>query len=303
MLKRICIAVALVWALITMIQPAVARPDQGMGYFDAIDVSSDSSSFDIHLVTRGAKYPAIRLANTYAISIADIAEVQNHTLILHPPNGNTYPDVISLTIFAPQLHQIRAAGPIDIHAEQLDVPYLDVELIDSASLTFSGKRIPLRTLNMSGHTNVRANGIYTHDISLTLKDDSHAVLLGRLGLRQLIMTGNSRLKAYWIDGQNTQIELHHSAAAFLAGKTHSLDVNLFDKSYLDGKFLRAFLGYIQTHQRTRADVSVGDTLNSQSHDESDIYYYRRPRQNNEFITSQGAILNMSEIGQHGYPIP
>lgn len=304
MLKRIALIMTLIVGIMTTAQ-AASLSHQSTACFNAIEISSDSSSFEIHLAptSKSNQHCGISLSNQYPISLSDIAEVSGNTLILHPPHGNTYPDVIALTVFAPQIHRIAAYGPIQITAKQLQTAYLDVDLMDTASLSLSGKQIPLRMLTMRGQTSIRASGINADATSLFLQDDSHAVLLGRIGLEQLVMTGNSRLKAYWVDGKNTRIELHHKAAAFLAGKTDAIDANLFDKSYLDGKFLRAFTGYIATNQRARADVSVQDTLNSQSHDESDIYYYRRPRQNNEYLSSHGAILDMSEIGQHGYPIP
>ena len=82
----------------------------------------------------------------------------------------------------------------------------------------------------------------------------------------------------------------NSGEVLLAGVAELLDAQISGNFQLKAKYLRAEKAYINARQHARADVYVKDSLSALASDNSNVYYYRRPRLIGQYMRQAGSVM-------------
>ena len=96
-------------------------------------------------------------------------------------------------------------------------------------------------------------------------------------LIKFLKLGNGRINIDWIKTDSLIIEGSGSGPVYLAGETDNLVIKLMRKARLHARYLRAQKAHVFTTDNAIAEIFVLDTLGAYAVNNSNIYYYKRPK--------------------------
>jgi hypothetical protein len=150
----------------------------------------------------------------------------------------------------------------------------------------------LRYVDIHGSGYTQVGGVTSPHLHVTLSDQAKLKLTGRAHLKRLDMSGSSWFSLSWEEGSTLIVHATDKAYIQIAGIINKLDVAITDFAQFNGRFLRAKRAFVKTHGNSVAKIS---TLNHQhllAADASDIRTYHLPEMKTDFMSYDGAVLDM-----------
>ncbi len=196
-------------------------------------------------------------------------------------------------ISTPVIHTIRYKGSGTLRAIGLNSPMVSVSLKTDGSAYLAGNPLNLRTLKLAGRGPVVIRGIKSDDLRIETKSHNRVHLTGEAQLKHIRFSGTGWLSMYWINGPSLYIEGKDDAYLQLAGNVKVLDVKLHERAHFNGQYVRADKTYIKTFDHSRADIHTSKVQNTLASDQSNIYYYKTPKFRNDHVVFSGNILNLN----------
>ena len=96
----------------------------------------------------------------------------------------------------------------------------------------------------------------------------------------------------WVKTPTLIVRGSNKAFIQLAGIANKLDVELWDFSQLNARYLRARRAFVKTHDNSVAKISTTSHQHLLATDASDIRQYNLPAMKTDFMAMEGAILDM-----------
>lgn len=212
--------------------------------------------------------------------------------------GKGYPKAPRLRadIYTNYLSSFAYHGSGNIVIKGLTSKCMDL-LIDNNRDTLIEGNFSLRRVKLmnSGHTKI--HGARGCAMFLSITDNAKLKLSGYTNIATLNMSGNSNLSLYWVKSKTLNINLKGNARLQLAGITEILNIELWDKSIFNGRYLMSQNSFVKTHNNSIAKISVTKNQHTLAQDRSDIHYYFLPKTKTDFMAENGAILDMREWEQ------
>lgn len=265
----------------------------------SIRIESGQTDYDVELVAN-TPYNRIRIiASQYPVTIGDITDLEHHELHIFQPGVRAASDQhIRLLIEVGDIDAVRFIGRGRLIAKGLDYQNFDLHIEGDIDAHLSGKRFGIRHFFAAGKARVFAKSLHTTHTNIEMRGQARANLRGEITLGDLQMSDAAWLDARWIRADIAKMRLRDSSQAFLAGIANILDVEAIDRSALNLRYLRANRGFVITRGRAQAKVWVREDLNTQALNKSDIYFYRNPAENNAMMADEGAVLDVSHVGEN-----
>ncbi len=152
----------------------------------------------------------------------------------------------------------------------------------------------LTSLNYKGTGAVIGNNLYSNYLNLSINNSGKTQLNGQMNVHQLTINGNGIFSLYWIKSHNLIIREFGNATVLLAGIADQLDVELWQNSRFNGRYLRAKQVFVKTHDHAIAGVNAMSAQHTLASDASDIYFYNLPNTRADFMAYNGSVLDMRD---------
>ncbi|GAB4223328.1 MAG: hypothetical protein Tsb005_18020 [Gammaproteobacteria bacterium] len=240
---------------------------------------------DIEIISSGHHRTPIQINDDGTVALT----IRNHdiyvdTTVSHYPQPH-------ITIYTNDLRHFAFYGNGQVSSDNLRTQKLSVDINGNTHVRWKGKDINLRELTVNGDNQITINDIKSHGLKAEIHNESRITLNGIVNINELTLTDNSYCKIEWVDSPSLQVFMSESAEIELAGIADTLDLEMKGDSYANTKYLRSADAYINTHNFARADVRVLDTLSTQTHDRSNVYYFKEPELTIPYMTGNGSVLS------------
>lgn len=271
-----------------------------MGYFNQLAVDAD---VDVKIVNQKRKKNLVIYSDPREANYV-YTKVKNGKLFVDVEHGHPRFGKMKIVVYTPYINYLNYEGSGNVHGN-IDTGLLDVDVDSTGSLNLSGK-IGLRKLHAAGKGYTSIRGIDTRDLAISMKGNPTVQLSGKAKISSLDYDGEGRMAFYWVDSQNLKIRGHGQAYVQLAGIVDRLDVELFDSSKFNGKYLRAKRGFVKTHDESLAEITILNKQHTVAMDNSNIYFYNAAKMGADFMGFNGSVLDFREAyhfatnNHHGY---
>ena len=211
--------------------------------------------------------------------------------------GAGYPryGAVQVEVDSRYLNSIEYHGMGTVSGTQLHTGLLEV-LIDNKGKTTLQGQIGLRKLNVRGGGYTEISSIDSPYLLVNISDKSIVRLSGKVNLAALDMNGTGRLSLYWVKSKELTIRGRGKAFIQLAGVVDKLNVELWETARFNGRYLRAQRAFVKTHNRSVAEISAVKRQHTLATDTSDIHFYNIPAMKADFMSYDGAVLDMRDLG-------
>ncbi len=241
----------------------------------------------------GYRYPEVILRG----DPRDLEEVmiksKNNSLVISLLEGYPRIGAVTVEIRAHDLKSFSYKGHGTIKGTNLHSGHLEL-CIDNPGDTTLGGAIILRKLNVSGGGTVQISGVTSPYLQLCIAGKTRVLLTGRINLPKLDLGDGARLNMYWVKSQALNICQRGRSFVELAGVVNKLDVELWDSAHFNGRYLRAKNAFVKTHDRAIADLVAIKHQHTLATDASDIYFYKVPDTEADFMAYAGSVLDMRD---------
>jgi hypothetical protein len=152
----------------------------------------------------------------------------------------------------------------------------------------------LSEVTVNGKTNLSlSKDIRSYGLVITAEGQDSVVLDGVYNVSKIIASGDSYVSIRWINSNKISINACECAQVFLAGVAKVIEARLGDAAYLDAKYLRPHIALVQTSGEAVAEVLSINSLYAFAEGRSNIYYFKRPRnQYLEYTSLSGNVLRL-----------
>lgn len=244
----------------------------------------------------GYKHPQVLLRG----DARDLAQVKtniaHNTLYITVGKGYPQHGLITADIRSTTLNSIRYIGKGQLNGNRINSNALNVFLNNPGTTKLSG-HIRLRHLEVNGSGFVQISGLASPYLNVHLKGNPKVQLSGVAKVGTIAINGDAWLSLYWIKSEYLTIKAKKAARFQLAGSANVLDLELWDKAYYKGRYLRADRSFVKTHGQSVAEIASVKHQSNLATDASNIYYYNLPDTRADFMAFNGSVLDMREWSQ------
>ncbi len=228
------------------------------------------------------------------------SKVVNGVLYVSAPKDTPQFGGLQVDIYTRYLNAFEYHGAGLVMGAGLRVSLLDL-VIDNPGQTRLAGRIGLHSLDVKGGGYTQIAGINSPNLQLKIADNSQVKLAGRVNLTELNLKdkhSGGRLSVYWVKSRALVVRGGGKSFIQLAGVVDKLDVELWDQSHFNGRYLRAERAFIKTHDQSLADISAVKRQHTLAMDTSDIHFYNLSTLRTDYMADMGAVLDFRD---HGTP--
>ena len=151
----------------------------------------------------------------------------------------------------------------------------------------------LKGLTVAGPTSVRAVDVHSNGLVIHSSGTGNILLRGKIKLNRIKQSGHNQINLRWVDSSTVYIDSKGSGSIRLAGVAKVLYTRLSGNATLHAQYLRTHYVQVQTKNQSEAYVCPTNTLRAFAFDNSNVYYYKYPRNITRHGTRSGNILQMA----------
>lgn len=238
-----------------------------------------------HVIVSGDRRDLLKLNTTVKNNILNMVFQKKYPRFLD----------VNVEIFSNHLSSFEYHGSGSITGNQLRTRWLDL-VIDNKGRTILKGDLGLRKLYLSGDGYTEITGINSPLLMVKISGNQTFVTKGILNLSSLEIDGNSSISLYWIKSRVLTIRGKGHSFIQLAGAVEHLDVDLCGSARFNGRYLRAERAFVKTRGHAFAEVSAVRRQHTLAKDNSDIQFFNLPVIRTDFMSSNGAVLDMRDLG-------
>lgn len=208
----------------------------------------------------------------------------------------TYPHYgrVRVDINSRYLNVFEYHGVGIIRGKGLNSRLLDLIIENQGPTTLQGQ-LGVHYLYITGNGYSQIQGIQSPDLKIKLAGQAKVKLVGVVHLTHLNMKGDSWLSFYWVKSDFLSIRGYDKSFIQLAGAVDKLDVELWNQSRFNGRYLRAQRSFVKTHHESVAEISAVKRQHTLATDISDIRFFNIPNMKTDFMAFGGAVLDMRDL--------
>lgn len=284
--------------------PAYGSYRVQLPYFNEVEIHSGDRIFDVRIIAN-TPYHDLQIINpTINPKVMYKIEGSKLQIALQDSKVEIEDEVVAIVIRCPgELRSLSFRGDGQLIGVKMDSSFFNLEVAGDGVVQLQGKSINLHHAHFTDTSHTKVLGVNSHFLNIEMYKQAEAILYGDINAKNVSLYDTSRLIMYWINSSDLAIRQQASTYLYLAGVTNILDAIVEDKSRLDARYLRTKRGFVITQGNAHADVQVSNDLNTQARGDSDIYFFKEPRQNNPRMTSNGAVLDMNNLDRLRREIP
>ena len=242
----------------------------------------------------GYRYPEVILRGDPRDLEEVVVEGKNNKVVVKLMKDYPRYGGVTAEIRANQLKSFSYTGKGTITATDLHSGQLELS-IDNPGQTTLGGAIILRKLTASGGGTVQISGITSPHLQLRITGKTKVLLTGMINLPRVVLEDGATLNMYWVKSNLLSICLRGNSSVHLAGIVNKLDMELWGTSHFNGRYLRVKNAFVKTHDRAVADLVAIKHQHTLATDASDIYYYKVPDTEADFMAYAGSVLDMRDL--------
>ncbi len=221
--------------------------------------------------------------------------VTNGTLRIVLARGYPKYGGVQVEIDSRYLNSFDYHGNGVVTGNQLRTSLLDVSIENDGSTLLKGA-FNLHKLELSGKGYTEIDGINSPNLQIKLSGKSRVKLVGWANISSLDLSNNGWLSMYWVKSKVLTVRGHGHTFIQLAGAVEHLDVELWDQAHFNGRYLRAERSFVKTHGKSVAEIAAVKRQHTLATDTSDILFFNLPVMKADFMSYNGAVLDMRELG-------
>lgn len=201
---------------------------------------------------------------------------------------------VTVDVGAKQLKMFMYRGKGNVTGRRLYSKKLDVIIISKKpSVTVLEGRMNLRHVILRGSGKVLIKNSGTkQQMDVTIVGKTRVKLLGTTNLQELTMADYSSLILPSIKTKRIKVTMEDYARLQIKGSAQWANIDLSGYSRFYGRYLKLNEAFVKTHNYARAYIAISDKQHTLAMDSSDIYYYKVPTYNNNFMGKSGSVLNL-----------
>lgn len=185
------------------------------------------------------------------------------------------------------IQQNRFVCPSNSRSQTLDVSNIANRNIN-AVIKISAAN--LKNITVTDGATISAQAFKANNLTVVAKDYGTINLAGHFNIKQIFQLGSGRINIDWIDSDSLNIEGQGHGPIYLAGRVNNLQVKLTGNAKLYARYLRAQKASAFTTDNALAEVMALDTLSAYAIDNSNIHYYKRPKDITIVTRDSGSVL-------------
>lgn len=164
----------------------------------------------------------------------------------------------------------------------------------SAKITIAIKS--LADIHTYNHASITSKQFNNHsEMNIEADNFSSIKLAGNFTINHITQKSIRPINVAWVKSHELSIDGYNSGRVTLSGSANHLYAKLHNNSQLNAEYLRAQNVTIKTNEYATAKVTAINLLSAFAHDNSNIYYYKQPK--NITRVSTGA-ANILQLGWH-----
>lgn len=151
----------------------------------------------------------------------------------------------------------------------------------------------LKKLTIAGPTNVRGTKVHSNGLTIDANGTGSVLLRGKIKLNRIKQTGQNHIDLRWIDSSTLYVSSDGSGSIRLAGVADTLYARLKNNAALHAQYLRTHFVQVQTKNKSAAFVCPIETLRAFALGDSNVYYYKYPKNVTRYSSQSGNVLQMA----------
>lgn len=266
-----------------------------LGYFTNLEIAGN---IDIEIKTGMQQSQLIITGHPQDLAHIHVKQ-ENDTVMIWPDSG--YPQCgrnpqgrVHIEVYTHFLNNLVLKDYQGrLQANNLNTPYFNADLDNNGTVLLNGK-IGLHDLIVSGNGKNLIQNINSQSVNIVMTDNPTVDLSGVANLEMLKAEGAGNLRLYWVDSDRLTIRQNGKTTVELSGIANFVDLELKDKSHFYGQYLRVKDGYIKTWDESTAYIQFLKAQSLLANDDSTISFYGKPPYQVNFMGKNGAALDMTD---------
>lgn len=261
--------------------------------FNAINVSGD---MQVKMIA-STQYSDVRLIGPVETVAHVVAKVANGTLFLRMSKQyrNKHVGKLVAIIRARHIDGVTYHGRNNFTAIDVKSPAMKLKIDTPGRVNLSGK-MGIDKLDLDGSGVINITGLQSHALTVNSTGRDVVNIMGVSNLHTLNFSGSGWMSIYWVNSPRLTVRGSGKAYVQVAGTVGLLDVKLCEHAYFNAHYLRTKKVFIKTYDFSRADLQTTTVQNALASDQSNIYYYKDPDFNADYMAHFGTVLSIADMG-------
>lgn len=189
-----------------------------------------------------------------------------------------------------RLTRVKHVGNGTISVLCTYTPCLDIVVRNAGTVNVSG-RVGIHSIyNTGGAINII--GADSRWLTVCATEKGVTKIAGYVNLKKLVVAGDSCVYIYWVNSNGAYVVLRDNARVGLAGSVNHVDMNLSGNARLGAQYLHGDEVYVQTHNNAHANVAAKRKMFASAMNSSSIYYFGAPGIVTSYASVKGSILHV-----------
>ena len=148
----------------------------------------------------------------------------------------------------------------------------------------------LEKITVTDDATVSGKKFKTNKLVVVAKNNGAINLEGRMNVHGVSQHGSGRINIDWVDADFIRVEGSGDGPIYLAGVAKKALIRLTKKATLNARYLRTEKSSVYTADKSLAEVWA-DNLDASAVDNSNIYYYKMPKDLNVTTSDAANVLH------------
>jgi len=148
----------------------------------------------------------------------------------------------------------------------------------------------LKMIVVAGRAIVNAKNFKSDDLTVIAKDRGSINIEGEFNVNKIVQHGRGRINVHWVHSDILYVEGYNNGPIYLSGRANDIMVKLMGNARLYARYLRARNVAVLTTDSAIAEVSALDMLSAYAVDDSNIFYYKKPKDITVVTRDSGNVL-------------
>lgn len=197
---------------------------------------------------------------------------------------------ITAVVSVTQLNHFAFSGDGNVSGKGLRASMMDMQLFINGKVDLSGK-LGIRDLSVTGTNKITLKGVSSRNLNISMNGDVDVKMQGVANLQTMKYSGKGKLALHWVDSPDLEVMGFGEAKVHLAGVARYFHAVTHDKSLLDARYLRVEKAYVKARDFSMIRLTPVNEFNAYATEHGRIYYYEIPKAKIDFMAQNGSVLN------------
>lgn len=256
--------------------------------FTAVNIIGDDINLKLHT---GSKNPSVAVSGEQDALDNLQLNVIVGVLTISQKNPKRQVGPVTVDVRSRYLNGLIYHGKGIITGNHLQAN-LERAVIDNRGTTILKGTVLLGYLEILGGGDTQISGVTSRRLHVKMSGKSKLRLTGIAALKRLEMKDESWFSLSWEKSTTLDVRACDKAYIEIAGIVNRLDAEIWNHAQFNARYLRARRAFVKTHDYSVAHISTTYHQHTLATDASDIRFYNLPKMKTDFLSYDGAVLDM-----------